>query len=117
MQSQIKLEEKIIIMHYFLIHQTQSDELRYVLPRGYPYLDVFQIVLSGRVGMIRGVSAEDSRCVRIDLDLHLTRAAPVQALALLPRFPICLSLVVLFPPCTLARANPELRCGIQRASA
>ena len=104
-------------MHYFLIHQTQSDKLHYVLPHRYPDLDMFQIVLSSQVGMIRGVSAKDSRCVCINLDLHLTRAAPIQALALLPRFLIYLSLVVLFPPYTLVWAHPELRHSIQCTSA
>jgi hypothetical protein len=102
--------------HYFLIHQTQSDELHDVLPRGEADSDMFQIVLSGWVGMIWGVFAEDGRCVRIDLGPYLARASPAQALALHLSFLIGLPLVSLFPTRTLARTHPEPRGSIDRAS-
>lgn len=71
------------------------------------YPDIFEIVLAGGVGVIRGILAENGSSVGIELDPYKARAAPSNVFALLS-FPVSLLLINLSAPGSLTGTDKKL---------
>jgi hypothetical protein len=71
------------------------------------YLDIFEIVLAGGVGVIRGILAKNGSSVGIELDSYKAGAAPNNVLALLC-FPFSLLLINLSATGSLTCTDKKL---------